>query len=312
MVHSNKDSDKMSKLELFDDLFVGNPADIEQNLKKLLPDALALEDHSIYLQILSQIALAQAMQKNFSAAHETLNKAEALLTPKDDLARARILLERGRVFMQAGDNEAAKPYFFQSYELCKSNHFDYHTANAAHMIAIIALTPEEKIKWNTLTIEFVENSKSIRAQAWRGSLYNNLGQAYIEAKQYQQALDVLKKALIFREKEGYVPNIRVAKWAVARALRLLNQNEDALTILLPLMEKYDSMTKQGEFDMPVEILRTVRGLVCEELAEIYASKSTAFAKLAYDDLSQDEWFKKHESNRLDRMKQLAHDANKII
>lgn len=302
MDHS--DSDKLSKLESFDDLFVGSPVDIENNLNKLLPEALTLKDHSIYLQILSQIALAQAMQKKFDAAHKTLNTAEGLLKPEDHLAKVRILLERGRVYMQSGDNEVARPFFLKSYELSKANNFDYHTANAAHMIAIIASTPEEKIKWNKLAIELVENSPSVRAQAWQGSLYNNLGQAYLEAKLYPQALDILKKAQKFREKEGYGPNIRVAKWAVARALRLLNQNEEALNMLLPLIKEYDAMTEAGNFDIPQEILPSIRGLVYEELAEIYAAKAAAFAKLAYDDLSQDEWFKKLETNRLERLKHL--------
>ncbi|HEV8052853.1 MAG TPA: hypothetical protein VGP47_10195 [Parachlamydiaceae bacterium] len=297
-------SDNQLKLENFDDLFVGNPAEIEKNLKELLPQASALEDQSIYLQILSQIALTQAMQKNFDTAHETLNIAEKLLTSQDHLARVRILLERGRVFMQSDDVDAARPLFIQSYELSKAHNFDYHTANAAHMIAIVAVTPEEKIKWNLLAIELVEIPKSIRAQTWSGSLYNNLGQAYIEGKLYEKALDALKKAQAFREEEGYAPNIRTAKWAVARALRLLSQYEESLNILLPLIEEYDAMVKQDKLDMPKEILPIVRGLVYEELAEIYTVKAKAFAQSAYEDLSKDAWFKKLEPKRLERMKQL--------
>lgn len=172
------------------------------------------------------------------------------------------------------------------------------------MIAIVAAKPEEKIKWNTLAIEIVENSKSLRAQAWRGSLYNNLGQAYIEAKLYEQALDAFKKAQKFREEEGYIPNIKVAKWAVAKALRLLNQHEEALNMLLPLIEEYNSMTKQEVLDLPKETLSSVRGLVYEELAEIYTAKAKIYAKFAYEDLSKDDWFKKLEHHRLERMKKL--------
>lgn len=301
---SNSEPNNMSKLENFDDLFVGNPIDIEKNLRELLPQAFALEDKSTYLQILSQVALTQAMQKNFKGAHETLNSAERLLTSENELARVRILLERGRTFMQEGNIEAARPLFVQSYELSSSNHFDFHTANAAHMIAIVAVTPEDKIKWNLLAIELVVNSKSIRAQAWRGSLYNNLGQAYIEEKEYSKALEALKKAQVLREEEGYAPNIRVAKWAVARALRFLNQNEEALNILLPLIKEYNLMVKQDNLDLPLEMLPSLRGLVYEELAEIYAAKAKGFAKLAHEDLSKDEWFKKTEPSRLERLKHL--------
>src|SRR5579872_5438770 len=115
----------MVKLENFDDLFVGNPVDIEKNLSELLPQAAALKNKSIYLQILSQIALAQAMQQKFDQAHATLDKAEAGLTPEYAEARVRILLERGRIFHQAGDVDKALPYFEQSYELSKQHGFDF-------------------------------------------------------------------------------------------------------------------------------------------------------------------------------------------
>ena len=63
-------SDEKFKLEDFDKLFVGDIAEAEKNLRSLLPRAKALKDKSIYLQILSQIALAQAVQKNFDVAEE--------------------------------------------------------------------------------------------------------------------------------------------------------------------------------------------------------------------------------------------------
>jgi len=216
----------------------------------------------------------------------------------------RILLERGRVFWQSGNIKAARPLFETSFELAQKYHFDEHTCNAAHLVAIIAETPEEKIKWNEIAIELAEHSQVTRAHAWLGSLYHNMGQAYIEEKQYEKALQTFQKTLGFREKEGYEPNVRVAKWGVARALRLLGRCEESLSILLPLVDEYDAMINSSELDMPAEILPSVRGLVYEELAEIYATKSKAFSKKAYEDLSKDEWFKKLEPARLERLKQL--------
>ena len=45
----------------------------------MLPAAEKRDDTSVYLQILSQIALAQAMQQNFDLAHQTLDKTDGLL-----------------------------------------------------------------------------------------------------------------------------------------------------------------------------------------------------------------------------------------
>ena len=301
---SMPDNQTPANLENFDDLFVGNPIDIERRLKELLPEAVKLKDHSIYLQIMSQIALAQAMQKKFHEATVTLDAAEALLKPSDFLAHSRILLERGRVLMQQGDMEAPRPFFLQSYELAKAHHLDFHTANAAHMIAMIATAPEEKIKWNLIAIELAEHSNIPRAQMWLGALYNNLGQAYIEAKEYTKAQDALQNALKIREQEGYAPNIRVAKWAVARTLRFQQRYQEALDILLPLQKQYEDMVASQSLDFPEEMLPNIRGLVYEELAEVYAALASTYARMAYNDLSHDEWFRK-EQQRLERMKQLS-------
>ena len=87
------------KLENFNDLWsLGYPAVVEKKFHGLLPQAESLKDKSIYLQILSQIALAQALQKKFDDAHKTLDDAQALLTPEYNLAQTRIFLERGRAF----------------------------------------------------------------------------------------------------------------------------------------------------------------------------------------------------------------------
>lgn len=89
------------KLEDFDQLFTENPFDIEKNLSALLPEAENRADKSIYLQILSQIALAQAMQQKFDVAHQTLDEAGRSLEPQYPLAKIRLLLERGRVYHQS-------------------------------------------------------------------------------------------------------------------------------------------------------------------------------------------------------------------
>ncbi|MEI8300399.1 MAG: tetratricopeptide repeat protein [Chlamydiota bacterium] len=295
-------------LENFDDLFIGNPIEIEKNLRGILPKALLLENHSIYLQMLSQIALTQAMQKNFDGAHETLDAAEKLLTPLDYLARVRILIERGRVLWRSGHDEVAIPLFQQSYELSQMHGFDEHTCNAAHLVAIIIKDVKEKIKWNELALALAECSKVPRGRAWLGSLYNNLGGAYVEAKQFEKALQVFEKAMHFRELEGVEPNIRVAKWQIARSLRCLNRHEESLRLLLDLKHQYEVLIETNMLDIPIEILSTARGLVYAELAEIYVERkdpqAKEVAKIAYADLSKDEWMQRLEPARLARLKQL--------
>ena len=301
-------------LEKFDDLWgLGDPAIVEKKFRELLPQAKALRDQSIYLQLLSQIALTQAMQKQFDAAHKTLDEAESLLTSEQPLAQARILLERGRAFQQAwhsfirgskAEINKVRPLFEQSFEISMKHEFDFHAINAAHMIAIIVENPEEKIAWNQRAIDMAEKTKDEKARMWFGSLYNNLGQNYLDIKQFDKALGAFKKALEYREKEGYAPNVRVAKWSIGHALRLLGQVEEALKTQNNLIHEYETISKSGNLDMTEVMFKLIRGWVYEELAEIHNAKSKSYANLAYKDLANDETFQKTSPERLERLKQI--------
>lgn len=292
-------------LENFDEAWsLGYPDKVETELRKLLPQAEAFANKSIFLQILSQIALTLAMQQKFDEAHATLNEAESMLTPEYDLAKARILLERGRTFQQAGDLASALNHFEKSYDLSAKNNFDFHSANAAHMIAIVIENPKEKIKWNQTAIDLALEAADTRAQQWLGSLYNNLGQNYLSEEQFDKAFAAFQKALDYRIEEAYAPNIRVAKWAVGRALRSLDRHDEALAIQQELLDEYEAVSKTENYEAPIEIFKLVRGLVYEELAELYQAKAKKFASLAYDDLSHDAMFRETEPKRVERLKNM--------
>lgn len=302
-------NDQHFTLKNFDELFTGNPVDIEKNMTALLPEAESREDKSIYLQILSQIALAQAMQQNFDLAHKTLDMADGILEPRYELAQIRLLLERGRVYHQSGNTDKALPLFIKSYEKAKLNKdFDFHTVNAAHMVAIVANDVDDKIKWNKLAIALAEKTHDERCQTWLGAIHNNLAQNYIEAENYSEALESFKKCKAYAEKRGDPIVIRGASWGIARSLRSLNQLEKALEIQKGLLIQYEDISNNNS--LPIELVRTGRGLVYEELAEIYLAQnnkeqSKKYSLLAYDDLSQDPWMEKLYPERLGRMKELS-------
>lgn len=307
-----KDSTKTEIcLENFDDLWgaLGYPEPVEKHMKELLPQAEALADKSIYLQMLSQIALAQALQMKFDEAHVTLNKAEALLAPAYPLARARILLERGRTYQQAGNLTDALTYFKQSYEVSKQNNLDAPAVNAAHMIAIVVDTVEDKIRWNELALNLAEQSADAQAKKWIAPITNNLGQNYLEAKQYEKALPIFKKALALFQADGYAPSIRMGQWTIAHTLRMLGRTEESLEILQTLVREYDSLFLAGKFDCPTEIVTLTRGWVYEDLAEIYSAidseKARSFAALAIADLENSPMFQgAAEKKRLERLQQI--------
>lgn len=298
-----------SQLDSFDELFVGNPVDIERNLSALLSEAEQHADKSIYLQILSQIALAQAMQQKFDIAHQTLDEAERLLEPHYQLAKIRLLLERGRVYHQSDRLDQARSFFIQSYDLSKlSPEFDFHTVNASHMVAIVEKHAEGKIEWNKRAINLAKQTKDERCHAWLGPIYNNLAQNYIEAEKYLEALQSFEKCKAHAEERGDQIVIRGALWGMGRALRGLNKLDQALDIQNDLLKEYEKISDQRL--LPMELIYVGRGLVYEELAEIYFAKesgqqSQKYARLSYEDLSKDAWMKKLYPKRIERMLELG-------
>lgn len=295
---------KIANLENFDDLFVGYPADIEKNLKYLLPDAKSLTNKSIYLQILSQIALTQAMQGKFEMAHKTLDETKPMFASTDYVAKTRILLERGRIFHQAHDLNSALPYFKKSYLIAKRHKIDFHTANAAHMIAIIIISGNKnKIKWNKIAINLASKTKDSRAHAWLGPLYNNLAQSYLEDKQYKKAFIAFKKSLKISEKRGDLLIALGVKCALAKTLRFLNSPDEGQRILATLLEELDAYSKKKV--IPNEIITQIRGVIYEEFTEFHFDRIKTYSAMAYDYLSKDPWFIKLGSKRLARLKKLS-------
>lgn len=296
------------ELENFDRFFVGEPIAIEENLRKLIPRAKAYHDASIYPQILSQLALAQAMQKQFPEAHATIDEAERVLLASDAVAKARILLERGRVYHQAGDLERAKRFYESSYRWSQEQELDEHTCNAAHMLAIVVQANSEKIQWNELAIQLAKESTSVKAKAWLGSLCNNLGVAYFEAKRYEKALILFRESLEHRQREGVVLNIYMAKWQIGRTLRLLGHYEEAFSTLLETQTYAEEVERDST--LVKEAKDFFQGYVYAELAEMYLLKedleaSKKYAKLGLGKLSLLEWVMQSEPDRISRLKELA-------
>jgi hypothetical protein len=68
------------------------------------------------LQLLTQIARAQAQQGKFAAAHATLDAVECELTDGVEAARVRSMIERARIFLIQYDAEHAEPLLKQALQ----------------------------------------------------------------------------------------------------------------------------------------------------------------------------------------------------
>jgi tetratricopeptide (TPR) repeat protein len=285
-----------SSMTDFDSLWDYNkPAETEQRFRELLPAAENAADTSYHVQLLTQIARAQGLQRNFDQAHQTLDTAEKLLTPQFTRAHIRLLLERGRVFNSSGDKDKARPLFLQAWQEAIDSGEDFYAIDAAHMLGIIE-PPEQQMEWNLRAVAIAEKTADERGRNWLGSLYNNIGWTYHDAGQFEDALGIFHKALNYRQKQGKADTIRIARWCIGRTLRSLHRIDEALAIQRQLLAEHE--TSNGE-----------AAYVYEELGEclhLQDNKEAApFFARAYALLSKDEWLSQNEPQRLERLKQLG-------
>jgi tetratricopeptide (TPR) repeat protein len=281
----------------FDQLWNYNdPAATQQKFREMLPGAETGNDASYHAQLLTQIARTQGLQRKFDDAHQTLDIVEKMLTDKLETARIRYLLERGRAFNSSKKQDQARPLFLEAWERAREAKEDFYAVDAAHMLGIVE-KGETSLDWNMQAIAYAEQSDSPRARGWLASLYNNTGWTYHDIGEYEKALDLFERALVFRQEKGDAGTIRIARWCVARCYRSLGRNKEALEMQLALLE--DSQ-KSNE----------PTGYTYEELGELYLlagdeEKARPHFAAAYAELSQDPWLVENEAKRIERLKEFG-------
>ena len=262
----------------------------------MLPAARASGDRDYHLQLLTQVARAQGLQRNFDGAHATLDHVRDLMAGDLKTVRVRYLLERGRCFNSAGDVGRARPCFVEAWEVARENRLDAYAVDAAHMMGIVE-TGNEALAWNVLATEYAKASADPAARRWLAALQNNIGWTYFGMGRHADALAVFEDALKLRREQGKAGPIRIARYAVAKAYRVLGRVAEALAEQEALLRE-------------CELAREPDGYVHEEVGECLIALERAaearphFAR-AYELLSKDPWFPGEERGRLERMKELA-------
>ena len=252
------------------------------------------EDDPAFLELLTQIARAQGLQRKFDQAHQTLDQVERRLREVPSRAKVRYLLEHGRVLNSCGKPEQARSFFERALEMAKGLHEDFYAVDALHMLAIIA-SPEHRLSLNMQAIEMAKSSRQEKARNWLGSLYNNTGWAYHDLSDYASALRIFEKAEAWQRSKGRARETQIAAWCVARTLRSLGRIGEALARQMRLNE-----ASAGEED----------GYVSEEIGECLLvlnrlEEARPYFAKAYELLSQDAWLVRQEPERLARLKELS-------
>lgn len=281
----------------FDELWnYGDPAGTEATFRALgdeHPDA----GRGWRLELRTQIARALGLQQRFDEAHAELDAVDAELREGDDRVCVRAWLERGRAHNSSGAPETARPLFERAWTLAREVGEDALAVDAAHMVAIVAASPEEALAWNERALAHAEASDDPGARRWLGSLYNNVGWTHHGAGRLDEAHAAFDRSRAAFEELGAAPRVRIARWAMARTRRSQERYEEALAQQRALLEELEAL---GETD----------GFVFEELGENLLAlgrddEAGPWFGRAWDALHEDPWLARDEPDRLERLRTLG-------
>lgn len=219
-------------------------------------------------ELQSQIARTLGLQGRFDEGHTLLDQVQPSATGR---ALAACLVERGRLLRSGGDPVASKPVFERSFQVAVEAGAEDIAVDVAHMLAIVG-DGDEKVQWALRGIRMAESSSNVRARMLLGALHNNLGWEYHERGEFEAALAQFARGQAVREQFGQVPQARIARWTVARALRSLRRHEEALTILRALDAEHAAANSDDPY-VSAEIAENLVATGHLEEARPYASRA---------------------------------------
>src|SRR5215216_1707642 len=100
-------------------------SDLEASERRLRAAVAAEGDDAGRAEVVTQLARVLGLRGRYTDGHRLLADADAL-AGDDDVVRARVLLERGRLLRLAGDLAAALPLFEEAFEIALRAGQDFH------------------------------------------------------------------------------------------------------------------------------------------------------------------------------------------
>ncbi len=181
-------------------------------------------DEARSAELLTQEARAVGLQGRYEEAWDLLESVEIF----NSAVEVRVLLEQGRVRNSSGRPADAVPLFEEAAKKAQRKRLAFLAIDALHMLAIAE--PESAEPRTREALALVAASDDRRTRRWAVSLHNNLGWALHEAERYGDALSEFEAAHAAALDVGTAEQEFVARWAIARCLRSLGRNREALDI----------------------------------------------------------------------------------
>jgi tetratricopeptide (TPR) repeat protein len=211
-----------------------------EGTEERLRDALAAETTAAgRAEVLTQLARVASWLDRLDEARALLEEADAL-AGESGVARARVLLERGRLVRRTEGNDAALPLLERGYEAALAAGQFFVAADAAHTCALAGDMP----LWTSRGLEIAAAHDG--ARYWRGTLLINLADWQWARGEQAASLATAQAALEAREREAWNPVTEEARYGVARALRALGRPAEAI----PLLEQVVRWLETTGFEHP--------------------------------------------------------------
>lgn len=211
-------------------------------------------NNSVEVESLSQVARMNLLLGDKEKGREWLEQAGQKASESDPLGWSRYLGVKGRFEWQDNDLKAARATFHQMYTYCHVNGLWGRAVDAAHMIAIVAESPDEQIEWGRRGIEAAEAGGM---DHWLGPLWNNLAGTYYDINQYDSALECYLKAREYHWRYSDETAKLFADYHVGMTYRLLGQHKEAGKWLRPVLAWAERIENHSAI-----------GQTCEDLGEI--------------------------------------------
>ena len=172
----------------------------------------------------TQLARALGLQGNFEGGHAVLDGIDATSAR----VRARVALERGRLLRSAGRPEHAVPLFTLAVREAAAAGAQFLALDALHMLAVSDAGHEEE--WAAEGLLVLAKATDDRTRRWGVALHNNLAWYLHDSGSAEEALAEFERALAAATQVGTPEQRFIGRWGVARCLRSLGRNAEALAI----------------------------------------------------------------------------------
>ena len=179
---------------------------------------------AVRAELESQRARALGLQGRYDEADAVLDGIPSL----GPLVATRVALERGRIRLSSGDASAAVPHFLDALQSAREAESPFLAVDAMHMLALSDAGKEDH--WTRLALVALHSVDDHRTQRWQIALHDNLGWHLFDAGHAASALEEFAAALVAARDFGTSDQRFMGEWTVARCLRALGRNVEALAI----------------------------------------------------------------------------------